>query len=297
MGAATDARLTVRHLLGMGAPEQTVPSSIRRRPIGIRDGVQWESLTVGCADGDTVPCFLLTPENVSGPDVIALHQHAASFAVGKSEPAGLEGDPSLAYGIRLARRGARVLMPDLVGFEGRQRGWTADAAADEQLDALLRIADGSSLQAKHNRDVAVLTSWLADAYGGDRGIGVMGHSLGGQVALFSLALDPRLTIGAISCSVGTLASFAKHHVHHNPAWFVPGLAAAGDTPLLASAIQDQKVFVSIGVQDQLFPIEGARAVVRGFNESVCTPQEFEGGHELPPQVMERALDHIMRVAR
>jgi dienelactone hydrolase len=293
MHAPNDARLRVRQLLALTEPEAYRPTSVERQRLRTNTGIAWEAVTLATADGDDITCFLLSPEEPNGPTVIALHQHAAVFTVGKSEVAGFEGEPAVAYGIRLAEQGARVLIPDLLGFEDRRRNWSADDAADERLDALLRIAEGGSLQAKHTRDLATLTTWIAETFGDDGGIGVMGHSLGGQVALFALAVDARLTRGVISCGLGTLASFREHAVQHNPAWFVPGLTAAGDVPLLANALERQQVFVSVGSRDPLFPMGGVREVLDGFAADVSTVELFDGGHELPGTVLEHALDFLV----
>jgi len=285
------ARLAVRELLALESPEHYRPESVERRRLRERDGVTWERLDIGSGDGDTIPCLLLTPERPLPRTLIAVHQHNGEFALGKSEPAGLAGDPSLAYGLRLAERGARVLLPDLVGFEERGRGWSPDPGADERLDALLRVAHGSSLQAKHTRDIATLTTWITDSYG-DGDLGIIGHSLGGQVALFSLAVDPRLTLGVVSCGLGTLASFEERRISHNPAWFVPGLAAAGDVQVVAAALYEQRVLVSAGTRDALFPVEGVQAVLAAFEPQVCSAELFDGGHELPPHVLDAALVHL-----
>ncbi len=294
MADPQSARLLVRDLLALDAPENHRPASVERRTLDERDGLLWERVEIVGPDGDTIPCILLSPTSGRpvARTVLAVHQHNAEFALGKSEPAGLAGNPSLAYGLRLAERGARVLLPDLVGFEERSRGWSADPEADERLDALLRIAHGSSLQAKHTRDVATLTSWIADTFGDDDGIGIIGHSLGGQVALFALAADPRLTLGVVSCGLGTLASFEAGRISHNPAWFVPGLAARGDVPVVAAALSDQRVLVSAGLRDALFPMEGVRAVLAAFGPGVCTPELFDGEHELPSHVLEAALTRL-----
>jgi dienelactone hydrolase len=285
------ARLAVRELLALENPEQYRPASVQRRRMHERDGVTWERVDIGSGDGDTIPCLLLTPDRRVRRTVVAVHQHNGEFALGKSEPAGLAGDPSLAYGLRLAERGARVLLPDLVGFEERGRGWSPDPAADERLDALLRVAHGSSLQAKHTRDIATVTTWITDTYGDD-GIGIIGHSLGGQVALFSLAVDPRLALGVVSCGLGTLASFEERRISHNPAWFVPGLAAAGDVQVVAAALHEQRVVVSAGTRDALFPIQGVRAVLAAFEPGVCSAELFDGAHDLPPHVLDAALAHL-----
>lgn len=285
-------RELVCRLLGLDPPERHRPTAVRRRPLDPVGSIARERIEVDTSDGDTVPCLLLSPEAPFGRTVIAVHQHADEFSLGKSEVAGLCGDPSMAYGLRLAERGVRVLIPDLIGFEERQRGWSTAGVDDEQLDALLRIAQGSSLQAKHTKDIAVLTTWLFEEPEMAGILGIMGHSLGGQVALFSLAFDARLSTGVVSCGVGTVASFASHRIKHNPAWFVPGLAAAGDVPAVARALEGQKVLVSAGSSDPWFPIDGVDPVVAVFGRGVCDTHLFDGGHELPADVLELACSHF-----
>ncbi|MBB6405506.1 hypothetical protein [Arthrobacter sp. AZCC_0090] len=121
----------------------------------------------------------------------------------------------------------------------------------------------------------------------------MGHSLGGQVALFSLAFDVRLSAGVVSCGVGTVASFASHRIKHNPAWFVPGLTAAGDLPAVARALEGQRVLVTAGSADPWFPIDGVRAVLAGFGLGVSDTYLFDGGHQLPAGAMELACSHFV----
>jgi predicted esterase len=112
------------------------------------------------------------------------------------------------------------------------------------------------------------------------------------VALFALAADPRLTVGVVSCGLGTLASFEERRISHNPAWFVPGLAAAGDVQVVAGSLHEQRVLVSAGVDDALFPLAGVRAVLGSFRSGVCAAELFDGGHELPPAILESALSHL-----
>ncbi|MEJ3405821.1 alpha/beta fold hydrolase [Rathayibacter sp. YIM 133350] len=292
MTTPAESRRIVNELLALGALEAYRPRRVQRDPLRSQGGIGWDRVEIVSGDGDTIPCLLLLPSDATGPCVIAIHQHAGDFSLGKSEVAGIRGDPSMAYGLRLAQHGVVALIPDLVGFEERQRRWSARPTDDEQRDALHRVAPGDSLQSKHTRDIATLTTWLLAEIAGAAGVSVMGHSLGGQVALFNLAADSRLRAGVVSCGAGTLASFAEHHIAHNPAWFVPGLAAAGDTPLLARAIE-RPMFLSAGLHDPLFPLAGVEAVVGAFAPGLCAVDIFDGGHELPSRVASSAIRFLM----
>lgn len=77
-------------------------------------------------DGDLIEAFVFEPVGYnSNAGVLALHQHNSQWTIGKSEIAGLAGDPMQAFGPALARQGVTVLAPDSVGFESRltTAGW------------------------------------------------------------------------------------------------------------------------------------------------------------------------------
>ena len=235
-----------------------------------------------------VPCLVLTPTTSPPPwpGVVAVHQHNGEFHLGKSEPAGLAGDPSMAYGLATARAGAAVIVPDLTGFEERQRDGVPDVGTEdpgrlELLRAQHLLVEGTTLQARHVEDVALCVSWLEQQADVAPGIGVIGHSLGGQVAFFSAACDERLRAAVISCGVGTVESFHAAGILHNPSWYVPGLAAVGDSPAVA-AVADQAFFVTGGDVDPLFPLVGVRATVAAMPHGAGALRVFHGGHELPP---------------
>ncbi|WP_380171306.1 alpha/beta hydrolase [Kineococcus sp. DHX-1] len=288
-------RTVAQQLLGLDPATTYRPVDVRRRaappPPGTTD-VACEHVVLVTADGE-VPCWLLTPEHPRNVAVVAVHQHGGEFDRGKSEVAGIAGAPHLAYGLRAARAGAVVVCPDLEGFEERRRGWTADPSADEKLDAFHRVAQGGCLQAQHTRDVAVVTSWLQEEVGPGTRLGIVGHSLGGQVALFSLAFDPRLQAGVVSCGAATVASLVRDRIPHNPAWFVPGLLPAGDLPALAATLRDQRVLVTAGAADPLFPADGVREVLDAFAPGVCTPFLFDGGHEVTEEVTAAAVEFLL----
>ena len=90
-------------------------------------GYRIESITYEAEPHDRVPAMLLVPDGVSAnspaPAVAVWHQHTGQYELGKSEPAGLAGDPLHHTGAALAREGYVVLCPDTLCFEepGSQR--------------------------------------------------------------------------------------------------------------------------------------------------------------------------------
>lgn len=75
-------------------------------------GVLRKLITYGAADGEVIQAFLFEPVSVPRAAVVVLHQHASDWSLGKSEVAGLAGDPLQAFGPALARAGVMVLAPE-----------------------------------------------------------------------------------------------------------------------------------------------------------------------------------------
>lgn len=145
--------------------------------------------------GDTrVSAFLLVPRSPERrmPAAVAIHQdHSLDrpdrYDIGKSEPAGVVGDPELAYGVELCQRGYVVLCPDRIGFEARKGQGTIDRY------------DGPALQAslfEMHRAVDVLCSLPTVDM---NRLGVLGHSAGGWLATLLIYTDERIRACAASC--------------------------------------------------------------------------------------------------
>jgi len=85
------------------------------------DGFQRKLVRYVCCDGEEIEAFLLDPGGPLRGAVLALHQHNSRWTIGKSEIAGLTGDPFQAFGPPLARQGVMVLALDAAGFESRMK--------------------------------------------------------------------------------------------------------------------------------------------------------------------------------
>lgn len=284
------SRSAVRDLLRIRRPLSTVPQSADVRTVRHADGLHVSAMTLVPPEGDAVPCLYLTPDAPGPwPAVVAVHQHDGAFDLGKSEPAGFAGNPDLAYGAALARLGAAVLIPDLLGFEDRRRA--RPDVVGEQLDAFHLLTLGTTLQARHVEDVALCVSWLSEQ--GHGPIGMIGHSLGGQVTFFAAACDERVRAAVISCGLGTVESFHQAGVLHNAAWYVPDLLLAGDTPGVAAVTSGQSFWVGAGEADPLFPVAGVREAADALPASSTVLRVFPGGHELPPAGGSEAYDWLL----
>ena len=282
------SRTDVQQLIGITRPLTTLADGAPGPVVAERDGVLIRTLVLTTAVGDRVPALYLTPGGPPPwPAVVAVHQHDGCFAVGKSEPAGLAGDPDMAYAISMARLGVAALVPDLTAFEDRQ-GVRPGGAEGERLEAFHLLALGTSLQARHVQDVAMCVSWLIARDDVAERIGLIGHSLGGQVVFFAAACDERVRAAVISCGLGTVESFHAAGVVHNPAWYVPGIIPCGDSPAIAAVTTGQSFWISAGAHDHLFPLDGVEQAVAGFPRGGAQLHVFDGEHGFPAAIADRA---------
>jgi dienelactone hydrolase len=263
--------------------------------------------------GERVGAWLLTPHGAvppgGWPALLAVHQHADQYALGKAEPAGLAGDPMYHYGRELAERGYVVLCPDLLCFEDRRPTRAVRTARRlegvdyERFEFTKRLLTGSCLQTKYLHDLTCAVELLAALPSVNRArLGVLGHSLGGLQALWLAWYDPRLRVAVSSCGFGLERTLVRDGINHGFATYVPGLLTVCDLDWLTAAVAPRAFLVTAGERDPLFPIDGVRAVVtaaRREYEAAGVPERFEallfpGGHSFPEEVKAHAYAFVDR---
>jgi dienelactone hydrolase len=192
-------------LTRLGSFPERAPLAQSRSLTTAAEGYTRTLVTYRVEAGEAVSAWLLMPQGVppadGWPAVLAIHQHANAYHLGKAEPAGLAGDPMYAYGLELCRRGCAVLCPDLLCFEDRRRT-PAERQADrpaadagyERFEFTKRLLAGSCLQAKYLHDLSCAVDVLTAQPSINRErLGVIGHSLGGLEALWLTWYDPRIS--------------------------------------------------------------------------------------------------------
>lgn len=246
-------RSEIRAFLGVRNPEapRRVDVSSEIRETGFtRRLVAYET-----SDGETIQAFLFEPDARKRQSaVICLHQHNSEWALGKSEVAGLAGDPFQAFAPALARAGIVVLAPDAIGFESRRGTHGRDNATlappsiqgDEWLQyynhAAHRLVRGELLMTKILADIDCAVSVVQKLADADN-VGIVGHSYGGNVALFAAALDTRI---AFACSSGAACSFRyklSHGIGLEMALVIPGFANRFDLADLMRCVAPRRLLV------------------------------------------------------
>lgn len=290
-----DLRSQLRERLGLADP---VPVAFERGDAVPADGFVRERITYRGLEGDEIPAFLFTPvgRDVLG-GVVVFHQHNGEFHFGKSEVAGLVGDPFLAFGPALARRGLVVLAPDALTFEDRRaavRGTAPDTYDWRQhYNAMsYRLLDGDVLMRKGLDDAQRALGVLLSLPGVDPArVGVAGHSFGGTTAMYHAAVDPRCRFAALSgavCSFGTRRREGTGILLFET---VPGLARWIDTHDVLAAIGPRPTLVVSGTQDKYS--RDADEVVARVGGDFITHLRVEGGHALDQARFEAILKWIL----
>ncbi|MDI7274944.1 MAG: prolyl oligopeptidase family serine peptidase [Anaerolineae bacterium] len=244
------------------------------------------------------------------PAILAAHQHAGQWYLGKSEPAGLSANPMYHYGLELCRRGYVVLCPDHLAFEDRRppeyrraEGTAPDGMWYERFVATRLLLEGSSLKAKYTFDLARGLDLLQslEMVDGER-LGVIGHSLGGQETFWLAWYDARVRGAVCSCGLGTLKTILRDQVNHNLAMYLPGLLRVADMDELVASLAPCPFMLTAGEEDSIFPIDGVRQIVAAAQAAygrAGVPEQFQailfpGGHGFPQPVREEAYRFLDR---
>lgn len=267
--------------------------------------------------GERIDAWLLRPRGeppaAGWPAILALHQHGGEFYLGKSQPAGLSANTGYHYGLELCRRGYVVLCPDHLCFEDRrppeyvrvENGYLNNQGY-ERFEFKRRLLEGSCLQTKYLHDMVCALDLLAALPDVDAArLGAIGHSLGGQEALWLAWYDQRVRAAVSSCGFGLIRTIIRDGITHNYALYVPGLLEIGDSDALVAEIAPRAFLLTAGEQDAIFPIDGVRALAAAA-EAVYARQGvadrfraviFPAGHSFPDPVKAEAYAFLDRWLR
>jgi len=232
-----------------------LPEVIERVDLGdlVREKVRYQA-----EPGEWIPAYLFVPKDraAPGPAVLCLHQHAGQFHLGKSEPAGLAGNPEQFYALELARRGYVTLTADFLCFEERHDP-RFEGNNHERFEFTRRLVEGSTLQAKMAFDAMRAIDYLTTRPEVDPNrIGCIGHSLGGQQTLFTAALDERIAAAVSSCGFASYRTIFRDRINHNFSLYVPNLASHGDVGDILALVAPRPFLAVVGNADRIFPFDG-----------------------------------------
>lgn len=253
---------------------------------------------------DFVQVWILKPHTPRAnpcPTMVIHHQHAGQYGKGKEEPAGQKGDPQQAVAVDLVKRGYIVVTFDALGFSDRQED------GGERFTFTRLLLYGMTLNGKYCFDMARILDFLVTFKDIDKNrIGIMGHSLGGQMALFGGIFDSRFKVVISNCGFGRIGGFdsiLSHHINHNFALYLPNLlnpTIGMDMHEVIGLLAPRPLLLSNGTMDLIFPIDGV-AEIHQFIEDLYAAEgksahlltlRHDSGHWIPPETKEKIYAFI-----
>ena len=239
-------------------------------------------------ENERVKSYLLVPKNITkAPGILAIHQHHGNWDVGKSEVVGLTNDSMYSYGVDLVNRGYVVIAPDIICFEDRKDDGkfnidTESKSKYERYKFCDYLLKGSSLQTKTIHDLSVAVDVLESLnYVDSDKIGAIGHSLGGQEAIWIEWYDKRIKVGASSCGLSMMKDIIENKIIHSFFLYVPSMLKYCDYDEIIREITiDRKLIMSSGLKDERHcPISGIKTIERNNNNPNFKSIIFDGDHQ------------------
>lgn len=283
------------------------PLNVKLRETRNHDGVRIESLTFESEPGDAVPALLLIPDSVDAahpaPAIAVWHQHNGEWELGKSEPAGLAGNPMHHTGLALARLGYVVLCPDALCFEERQDS-RLKRGDYERFEFLRYVMHGRCMAWKNILDMRRAVDLLVSRKEvNPERIGCYGHSMGSTHTWLVGPWEPRLKCLVGNCCLPTWQGIHREKLLHCFPNFIPGLAVSGDTPDIAALIAPRPLLLNFGELDGGSPIADVRAaipIIQQAYDSMHASDKFSAfiepgvGHVLSPAMWDRTRNWFAR---
>ncbi len=297
-------------LAGLGGDWPAPPElNVKLRDTIQQDGYRIESLTYEAEPGDPIPAMLLIPDMVSpahpAPAVAVWHQHAGQYHLGKSEPAGLAGNPMHHTGAALAKEGYVVLCPDALCFEERQDPTGKLKAGNfERFEFLHYVVDGKCMAWKNILDMQRAIDFLQSRPEViDEKIGCYGHSMGSTHTWLIGPWEPRIKCLVGNCCLPTYKGIHREHMLHCFPNFIPGIYEFGDTPDIAALIAPRPLHMNFGELDGGSPIDEVRRGVKIIANNYAAMNaetnfsyyiEEGAGHVLSPVMWDKTRSHFER---
>lgn len=253
------------------------------------DNYKRQLIEYNVEDNERVQSYLLIPNELKekNPAILAIHQHAGNWEVGKSEVVGITNDKMYSYGLDLVERGYVVIAPDIICFESRMgerefKETRENQKAYERLAFCDYLVNGKTLQGKTLHDLSVSIDVLCELnYVDQNNIGVIGHSLGGQESIWIQWLDERIKAGVSSCGVSMIKDIIDNKVLHNFYLYIPNMLEKCDMDELIYEITlKRNLLILSGLKDENhFPLSGIKKIENRVINSNFKSIKFDDGHK------------------
>ncbi len=256
--------------------------------------------------GSRTPAYLSIPKDVLAgrrKAAAVLCLHPTDNAVGHKVVMGLGGRPGRQYGAELAERGYVTLSPS---YPHLADYWPNLSRLGYESGTMKAIWDNM-----RGLDLLGSLPYVDDS----RGFGTIGHSLGGHNAIFTAALDKRITVLVSSCGFDSFLDYydgAEQNWYFGKGWcqirYMPRMSdyrgKLEDIPFdfheLLAALAPRPVFVNAPLHDSNFRWksvaacgDAARPIYALLGEEEhLTIEHPDCDHSFPEQLRQRAYQVI-----
>ncbi len=265
------------------------------------DGYTRQKLTIATGPGIEALAWFCVPDGLSAsrsekrPAVIATPGHGigAKDLVGmnalgqpRTEGLGYQKD----YALQAVRLGYPTLAIEPMGFGDRRdtlmlEGKSGESGCQAAFNVSLML--GYTLARIRANDIQRGIDFLEGVGFVDAGkVALMGISGGGQMTLWTTAIEPRIKAAVVSGYFNTFQDsvMAMHHCVCN---FIPGVAQSLEMTDLGALIAPRPLLIEGGTLDPIFPIKATResiAKIKKIYKTFGMPENveadvFEGEHQ------------------
>ena len=236
---------------------------------------------------DMVRAYLFIPNHEKGeklPGIIAIHQdgNPQNVHLGKLEPAGIEGDSTLFYGLDLFHRGYIVICPDRFTHGERNNNGNPVRSVEEAIFPVEKrigqlILRGRTGIGKRIYDMMRAVDILCslDAIDTNR-IGAITHSGGGNYLVPFMFVDERIQCGVSSCGFNDLIDNYNHNYPMNllSSLALPGLAQVGRSADYLAYLAPRPVLMTRGLWEYGSENPQREAMSRGHVERTLNIEKY-----------------------
>jgi dienelactone hydrolase len=290
------ARQRLRALLGNLTPPSAPRGTLLHR--ASTDAFDVERWRLDLAADEAAPALLVRPRGRAPRGAVLYHHaHGHRPEIGKEEL--LAGRPMLCdppYAVALARLGFAALAIDHRGFSER-------SAVPERMLVKRGLWEGVPLWGRRIADAIAASAWL-DTQAALAALPriAMGFSMGGSLAWWSAALDPRVTAVVDACCLAEFDALLATGAYdlHAEYYFVPGLLRAFTAAQINAMILPRPHLSLVGREDPLTPADGVAAIdasMRAAAHRAGAPGAWQQsvhptGHEETPAMREEILAFV-----
>lgn len=238
-----------------------------------------------------VPCIFCVPKKVKNPPVmICLQGHGTGMHISMGRPKYEIDEPKINNGdrdfaVQCIEKGICALCIEQRNF-GEKGGNPRPTCHASSMAALLTgrtVIGGRVWDIMHAIDA--VKNHFAEMCDSDRFF-CMGNSGGGTATFYASALDERITAAMPSCAFCTFEDSIVR-LNHCECNYIPGIRNYFDMAELAGMTAPRPLVIVSGIEDGIFPLEGAQAEFERLEKIYyaasdkpgnCVHVKGDGGH-------------------